>query len=135
MLSLIFFFNETAPTELYTRSLQVALPISVSKLNGDGDAILEFDEAGSPSNRKSMPVYFARRSVIDPLVKASFGKTLAEIESQVDKTMKPFVGHLTGYRIKGSASLIQEKANVKNVIGVLEGRGALKDETVVVGAH
>ena len=108
---------------------------TVSELNGDGDAILEFDEAGSPSNRKSMPVYFARRSVIDPLVKASFGKTLAEIESQVDKTMKPFVGKLTGYRIKGSASLIQEKANVKNVIGVLEGRGALKDETVVVGAH
>ena len=108
---------------------------TVSELNGDGDAILEFDEAGSPSGRKSMPVYFARRSVIDPLIKASFGKTLAEIESEVDETLKPFVGTLTGYRIKGSASLIQEKANVKNVIGVLEGRGKLKDETVVVGAH
>ena len=108
---------------------------TVSELNGDGDAILDFDEAGSPSNRKSMPVYFVRRAVIEPLVKSAFGKTLGEIEIEVDKTLTPFVGHLEGWRIKGGASLLQEKANVKNVIGVMEGRGSLKDETVIVGAH
>ena len=108
---------------------------TVSELNGDGDVVLNFDEAGAPANRKSMPVFFARRSSIDPMVKAGLGKSLAEIESLIDETMKPVVGELQGWRVKGRASLIQEKADVKNVVGVLEGKGKLKNETVVVGAH
>ena len=107
---------------------------TVSELNGDGDVVLNFDEAGAPANRKSMPVFFARRSSIDPMVKSGLGKSLAEIETLVDKTMKPVVGELKGWRVKGSASLIQAKAKVKNVVGVLEGKGNLKNETVVVGA-
>tara|TARA_B100000945_G_C20420504_1_gene617718 strand:+ start:1042 stop:3072 length:2031 start_codon:yes stop_codon:yes gene_type:complete len=108
---------------------------TVSELNGDGDVVLEFDEAGAPSNRKSMPVFFARRSVVSSMVEDALGQTLEEIEAQVDETMEPVVGELKGWRIKGSASLIRERAKVKNVVGVLEGKGALKDETVVVGAH
>ena len=108
---------------------------TVSELNGDGDVVLGFDEAGAPANRKSMPVFFARRSSIEPMVKSGLGKSLAEIETLVDETMKPVVGELKGWRVKGSASLIQAKAKVKNVVGVLEGRGTLKNETVVVGAH
>ena len=108
---------------------------TVSELNGDGDVVLNFDEAGAPANRKSMPVFFARRSSIEPMVKSGLGKSLAEIETLVDKTMKPVVGELKGWRVKGSASLIQAKAKVKNVVGVLEGKGNLKNETVVVGAH
>tara|TARA_Y100001934_G_C12372925_1_gene787493 strand:- start:702 stop:2744 length:2043 start_codon:yes stop_codon:yes gene_type:complete len=111
------------------------ISITVSELNGDGDAVLEFDEAGAPANRKSMPVFFARRSAIEPMIQFSFGKTLEEIEKIIDEKMVPITGELKGWRIQGSASLIQEKAKVKNVVGVLEGKGALKDETVVVGAH
>lgn len=108
---------------------------TVSELGGDGDAVLAFDEAGAPSNRKSMPVFFARRASIEPMIQATFGKSLADIEAEVDETMKPVTGALKGWRIKGGASLIQEKASVKNVVGVLEGRGSLKNETVIVGAH
>ena len=108
---------------------------TVSELNGDGDAILSFNGAGTSSNRKSMPVFFARRSSIDPMIVSAFGKSLTQIEAEVDKTLVPIAGEIKGWSIKGSASLMQQKAKVKNVIGVLEGKGNLKNETVVVGAH
>ena len=93
---------------------------TVSELGGDGDAILGFTEAGAGTSRKSMPVFFARR---------------ADIESEIDKSLQPIVGLLEGWKINGSADLIQNRAAVKNVIGVLEGSGKLKHETVVIGAH
>ena len=74
---------------------------TVSELNGDGDAVLEFDEAGAPANRKSMPVFFARRSAIEPMIQFSFGKTLEEIEKIIDEKMVPITGELKGWRIQG----------------------------------
>lgn len=106
-----------------------------SELGGDGDTVLNFDGAGSNSTRKSMPVFFARRAAIEPMIQATFGKTLTEIEEEIDSTLKPTVGAITNWTAKGEAKLIQTKTEVKNVVGILEGVGDLKDETIVVGAH
>ena len=108
---------------------------TTSELGGDGDTVLNFDGAGSNSTRKSMPVFFARRAVIEPMIQATFGKSLAEIETKIDSTLKPIVGEITNWTAKGEAKLIQTKTEVKNVVGILEGVGDLKDETIVVGAH
>ena len=108
---------------------------TVSELGGDGDAILGFTEAGAGTSRKSMPVFFARRASIEPMIVSALGRSLADIESKIDESLKPIVGPLEGWKINGSADLIQNRAAVKNVIGVLEGSGKLKHETVVIGAH
>jgi hypothetical protein len=108
---------------------------TASELNGDGDAILSFDGAGNNTTRKSMPVFFVRRAAIDPMIQQAFGKTLTEIETEIDASLKPIVGPITNWTAKGEASLLQTKTEVKNVVGILEGVGDLKDETIVVGAH
>ena len=108
---------------------------TASELGGDGDTVLNFDGAGSNSTRKSMPVFFARRAAIEPMIQATFGKSLTEIETEIDSTLKPIVGAITNWTAKGEAKLIQAKTEVKNVVGILEGVGDLKDETIVVGAH
>ncbi|MBT4694326.1 MAG: M28 family peptidase [Planctomycetaceae bacterium] len=108
---------------------------TTSELGGDGDAILNFDGAGMNSTRKSMPVFFARRTTIEPMIQQAFGKSLSEIETEIDKTLEPIVGVIPDWTAKGQASLIQTKTEVKNVIGILEGVGELQDETIVVGAH
>ncbi len=108
---------------------------TASELGGDGDAILNFDGAGANTNRKSMPVFFARRSVIEPMIQQTLGKSLTEIETEIDMTLKPIVGAIANWTAKGEASLLQTKTEVKNVVGILEGVGDLKDETIVVGAH
>ncbi|MEC7567182.1 MAG: M28 family peptidase [Planctomycetota bacterium] len=116
---------------------QVSRNISdtASELGGDGDSILEFNGAGSNSNRKSMPVFFARRASINPMIQAALGMSLTEIEQQIDRDLKPITGALDGWTAEGEASLLQTTTEVKNVVGVLEGTGPLKDETIVVGAH
>jgi hypothetical protein len=108
---------------------------TASELGGDGDAVLNFDGAGTNSTRKSMPVFFARRNTVEPMIQQTFGKSLTEIETEIDKTLKPIVGPITKWTAKGEAKLIQTKTEVKNVVGILEGVGDLKDETIIVGAH
>src|SRR5947209_19907721 len=39
ILFLVFFFNDTAPTEIYTLSLHDALPIYVAQVRNEGDRV------------------------------------------------------------------------------------------------
>jgi hypothetical protein len=100
----------------------------------DLDPLMEFGYGGEKSG-DAVPSFHIKRSAIDPLIKSVTGKTLAEIEAGIDETLKPASCVLTGIKASGKASLRVEKVPVKNVIGVLEGDGPLKDETIVIGAH
>jgi hypothetical protein len=137
----LFSKNENPTEDDLTKHNQTLAEISsnitdiASELNGDGDAILTFDAAGNNTTRKSMPVFFARRAVIEPMILQAFGKSLREIETEIDASLKPIVGAITNWTATGEASLLQTKTEVKNVVGILEGVGELKDETIVVGAH
>jgi hypothetical protein len=42
---------------------------------------------------------------------------------------------LTGWTAKAEADVIHRRADVANVVGVIEGEGPLAEETVVIGAH
>ncbi len=98
------------------------------------DRVIKFQEAGT-GNRKTMPVFFAAREKIEPIVKAALGKDLATIEREIDKDLKPQSAALAGWKAVGEADVNVKMAEIKNVIGVLEGEGPLADETVIVGAH
>jgi len=100
----------------------------------EADPLMEFGYAGEKSG-DALPTFHIKRAVVDPLVKAVTGKTLAEIETGINETLKPASCVLTGCRANGKASLHTDKVTIKNVIGVLEGEGPLKEETIIVGAH
>ncbi len=98
------------------------------------DRVIRFSEAGS-ANRGAIPVFFAMRNVIDPLVSSSLGSDLTAIEAQINTDLQPRSGPLTGWRTEGRAAVSTNEAQIKNVIAVLEGEGPLAHETIVVGAH
>ena len=100
----------------------------------DADPLMEFGYAGEKSG-DALPTFHVKREAVASLIKTATGKTLAEIEASIAETMKPASQALAGMRASGKASLRIEKVSIKNVIGVLEGEGPLKDETIVVGAH
>lgn len=101
---------------------------------GEPDTLLAFNYGGNDSMR-SAPILHITRAACDQLLKASLNKTLTQIEADINKDFKPQSAVLTGWTASGQASIEREKVEVKNVIGVLEGEGPLKDETIVIGAH
>ena len=100
----------------------------------EADPLMEFGYAGEKSG-DALPTFHLKRAAVDSLMKTATGKTLAEIEAGINESLKPASCVLTGCRATGKASLHTEKVTIKNVIGVLEGEGPLKEETVIVGAH
>jgi hypothetical protein len=89
-----------------------------------------------PAPNLNLPILHVRRSALDPVLLSSLGRGLPELERAIDRDLKPRTAPLAGWSARVEAP-IQRTATyaVKNVIGVLEGAGPLKDETVVIGAH
>ena len=106
-----------------------------SLLDGDGDALLPFNGAGQASGDRQMPVFFCQRKVIDPLLRQAMGRGLEEIEKEIDEKLETQTTLLAGWTADCQSSVIPRSADVKNVIGVLEGKGPLSNETIIVGAH
>ncbi len=105
------------------------------ELQGGFDKLLPFLGAGQSNNRK-IPVCFATRKSIASILASAFGKEdLAAIEKKIDKDLKPRSAALMDWRIQGETNVVHRRAEVKNVVAVLEGEGPLAGETVVVGAH
>ncbi|QDU31281.1 Bacterial leucyl aminopeptidase precursor [Anatilimnocola aggregata] len=123
--------------EAYTASIK-KLAERIVELSNDlanPDQVLTFTGAGDEIQQRKMPVLFAKRSLIEPIVKSVTGKSLAEIEAGIDADLKPQSAVLTGWKAIGEANVVQKKTEVKNVIAVLEGEGPHADETIVIGAH
>ncbi|HQU45372.1 MAG TPA: M20/M25/M40 family metallo-hydrolase [Pirellulales bacterium] len=105
------------------------------KLWAEYDPLLPFFGAGSGAEAHKIPVVFCRRAALDPVVKAALGKTLTELEKQIDAGPTPASAELAGWRLEGEIAVVRREAEVKNVVAVLEGEGPHADETIVVGAH
>ncbi|HUE72990.1 MAG TPA: M20/M25/M40 family metallo-hydrolase [Pirellulaceae bacterium] len=109
---------------------------ALSKQQSDGpDAILPFNGAGTEGGRRNSPVLFCSRLTMDKVISAALGKDLAAIEKEIDASLTPQSKELAGWSAEIEAEVITKEAEVKNVVGVLEGEGPLADETIIVGAH
>ncbi|WP_166820427.1 M20/M25/M40 family metallo-hydrolase [Thalassoroseus pseudoceratinae] len=100
----------------------------------DPDPLMEFGYGGDGKD-KSIPVAHITQEVANRVLSASLGKTLSELETQIDEDLKPQSAILKGWKADGTVTVERVKSEIKNVIGVLEGEGPLKDETIVIGAH
>ncbi|EAQ79523.1 M20/M25/M40 family metallo-hydrolase [Blastopirellula marina] len=124
-------------TELRDKLTDLAKTIAESgeKLKDGTDEVLPFLGAGSDASHPELPVYFALRSAIDPVVQQALDKSLAELEASINMTQKPQSVAVTGWKAIGETEVIREQAEVSNVIGVLHGEGPLADEIILIGAH
>jgi hypothetical protein len=105
------------------------------KLRAEYDPLLAFADAGPGDEAHKIPVAFCRRAALEPIVQAALGKTLSELETQIDAEPSPHSAELAGWRLEGEITVIRREAEVKNVVAVLEGEGPHSEETIVVGAH
>lgn len=101
----------------------------------NGDQIMRVAEAGASLAKSKVPTIFCSRSVIDPLVKKSTGKSLSELQAEIDSTGSPKSVVLKDVKASGEVEIASKDVVAKNVIGFLPGKGNLADEYVVVGAH
>ncbi len=69
------------------------------------------------------------------MIEAATGKTLSQLEAEIDKGPAPQSQELKGWRAIGQASIERQEAEVKNVVGVLRGEGPHANEAIVIGAH
>lgn len=103
----------------------------------DGDDPLSFFYTAldqSPDPVKT-PAFFMRRSVLEMMLNSATGQDLDDVERSIDRDYKPHSLELKGWTISLSADVQRGRIALKNVVGVLEGKGPLAQQTVVIGAH
>jgi hypothetical protein len=100
----------------------------------ESDPLMEFGYGGTRSGR-SPPCFHITQKITEEMLLSTLGLDLAGLEAEIDRTGEPQSGDLAGWSVSGQTSLKVVKEPVKNVIGVLEGEGPLRDETIVIGAH
>jgi Tol biopolymer transport system component len=87
-----------------------------------------------PLSDAGIPVIQVTRAEADLLL-ASAGLTLAQARDAIDHSYKPASRPLPDVSLRGRVDLHPVSATAENLVGVIPGRGALKDQVVVVGAH
>ena len=100
-----------------------------------GDAVMRVAEAGASLAKSKVPTIFCSRSIIDPLIKKSTGKSLSELQAEIDSTGEPKSVVLKDVKATGEVDIASKDVIARNVVGFLPGKGALAEEYVVVGAH
>ncbi|MEO9590470.1 M28 family peptidase [Rhodopirellula bahusiensis] len=121
-----------------------------------GDERIIDPKTGRMDRRPAIPVASISREVADRLLKQMaslpadpqndvsaeseqsrelFAKGLAAVETAIDADYKPRAIDSPELRGRLKVGLTKATATSPNVIGVLEGKGKLADETIVIGAH
>jgi hypothetical protein len=110
----------------------------VESLRGERDrtaaGLLEIASAGNRPFVDGIPVISISREVASEWIRRSSGKTLDQIQAEIDETTKPQSVALAA-RAELQSDVTEAVVNSSNVIGVLPGRGRLAEQTVIVGAH
>ncbi|MCI0701875.1 MAG: M28 family peptidase [Planctomycetia bacterium] len=99
------------------------------------DPIGQFANHATGTTPAKFPVLFVKRAVIDEILTEAKAKSLTELEKAINENLKPQSFALKGWKADTEVTVERTDLKVKNVVGVLEGAGPLKDETVVIGAH
>lgn len=102
---------------------------------GARDAIPVFASHAIGTSAAPFPVLFLKRDVANAFLDGGAIKSIADLETLIDKDLKPRSFAILGWKLDAAVTVDRTEYKVKNVVGVLEGKGPLADETVVIGAH
>lgn len=107
-----------------------------SELERARRGVLGVSEAGSQrSEPAEIPVVSLARDLADRLLEDSAERSLASLEAEIDQTLTPSSLSMPGTSVALRSELEQTTVSTSNVIGVIPGRGALAEQSVVIGAH
>jgi hypothetical protein len=102
---------------------------------GKNDPLMQYDSRMTGGTMAKFPVMFLKRELLDGVLAAGPWKSLTELETAINADLKPRSFAIKGWKADAEVTVAREELKAKNVVGVLEGSGPLKDETVVIGAH
>lgn len=130
--------TDPADAEKHMTSLKSRLQrldnLNELKDDADADELMKFGYGGN-GKTTDLPMAHIRRKISDRMLDSGLGTSLAQVEADIDKDLKPRSGVLKGWTAELHTSIELEQAEIANVIGVLEGEGPHADETIVIGAH
>lgn len=123
-----------AAKEKLTKALENFDKVGAKAHKGGDDALMPFGYAGNGKD-DSIPALHITLAKCNEVLQATLKKSLADIQHEIDSSLKPQTKVLAGWSVAGQTSVERVRTEVKNVIGVLEGEGPHSDETIVIGAH
>jgi len=101
---------------------------------GEEDRLLKLGSVTGPENAGLLVIH-ARGEVVERWLQP-FGKTLAQLQSAIDESLKPQSFALDGVELHLAVDVQRLRARTRNVAGLLPGSDAkLREECVVLGAH
>jgi hypothetical protein len=98
------------------------------------DRLMDFNYLSFAGSSK-LPGVHVHRLLVDRMLESALGTTLADVEQDIDRDLKPGSAPLTGWSASLETQVSRVETHAKNIVGVLEGSGPLAHETVVIGAH
>jgi hypothetical protein len=91
---------------------------------------------------RGVPFAHVTQAIANQVLEASAVKSGEEdfgnveaIAAKIDETTSPITQPLDGWTAEFQVTFESVKADVSNVVGVIEGEGPLANETIVIGAH
>ena len=129
--------NEAAVKETRVKLAEAVEKVRKQREENDQanrDPLIKFGYGGFNQGQQ-LPIFHITQVSADLVLKASLKKSLTDLEAEIDKDLQPKSAVLAGWKAEGTATVELVKAEVKNVVGAIEGAGPLAEETVVVGAH
>ncbi len=110
-----------------------------------GDDLLDFNFTAVGGQRPArtvegkpvevaLPAFHMKREVLEQLLKSA-DANLGKVETAIDKELQPHSLDLKGWTANLEVKMKRDKLPLRNVIGVLEGKGPLANETIYVGSH
>ncbi|MDY3551247.1 M28 family peptidase [Gemmata sp. JC717] len=102
---------------------------------GKTDALAPYPLHATGTTPATIPVVMVKRAVIDEVLAGGPWKSLTELETAIGGDLKPRSFAVANWTARAEVTVERTDLKVKNIVGVLEGSGPLKDETVVIGAH
>jgi Tol biopolymer transport system component len=128
-------FSDLRLKAMRARELGAAALVMVSPArDGEEPDKLPVLKPEGPVSRAGLPVIQITRAEADRWLAAA-DTDLASLKATIDAEYKPASLEIPGVTVAGAVDLVPEKAEARNLIGVLPGEGALAAESIFVGAH
>lgn len=111
----------------------------VNRDDQDDPALYGFENqdtaAGGQSRSYGIPMLHLTAAAANRLLEAAGKPTIQELQKQIDHDKRPHSMVLKGVALKGRVEIEPTKSPVRNVVGLIPGKGPNADEIIVLGAH
>ena len=120
---------------------EVGAVVFCNDVSNTDDALMAFTRAGDGSDKRTLPILQVKRPVVEAMVGKVLGKTLVDLEKQIDDGPTPRSAALEGWRLRGRVAIDRSETQARNVLAILPGIGAVvpasvaADAAALVAAH